>query len=481
MSKNAGMIGALGVRIDDLAVTAARLLDPDRRCVTRTIFPGGGDGTHHTDPSAMCAAAAKALAEVGSESPGMDVKDVVFDLGPALAHSLSADSRARVGRVTAIRISPSPVSIQLPFASWPPGIRNRVDGGFVHMVGGTDLHGGQPLPLDNSALDSALRQADEAGADSISVAAVGALMDPDTEYAAAEYLVRHAAGRKVVLSHEVGGLRFVERENSAILNAALLVPAEDLLDKLQSCVSRPAHSHHSFLRADGSRVGREEARASPTHLVGTEGAALAQGAAAFAGVDTAVILEWEPDRVRLLTLEEGFLRTGHLRHLRPLPGVQFSQRHAAQSSLPGVISGESMSGDLLQGQHALVVAAADFGHEKVWSTEQAQAFEAYGATIRSQHPQAHLVRESSAVLSALGAAVALPQSEVIRYAVVDGPEDLEAKKATVRHIAQGRVLSAQGAPITLRTVSEQATPVSFLLSGPVLLRVQVVGVVEERE
>jgi len=145
MSKNAGMRGALGVRIDDLAVTAARLLDPDRRCVTRTIFPGGGDGTHHTDPSAMCAAAAKALGEVGSESPGMDVKDVVFDLGPALAHSLSADSRARVGRVTAIRISPSPVSIQLPFASWPPGIRNRVDGGFVHMVGGTDLHGGQPL------------------------------------------------------------------------------------------------------------------------------------------------------------------------------------------------------------------------------------------------------------------------------------------------------------------------------------------------
>lgn len=475
------MRGALGVRIDDPTVTVAQLPGRDGQSVTRTIVPRQSDRSRPADSSALAAAAAQALAEVRSASPGGDVSDVVFDLGPALARSLSPGSGSRVGRVTAIRISPSPVSIQLPFASWPRGVRVLVDGGVVHMVGGTDLHGGQPLPLDNSALDAALRLADKAGSDSISVAAVGALMDPDTEFAAAEYLVRHAAGRQVVLSHEVGGLRFLERENSAILNAALLVPVEDLLDKLQSCVSHPVHSHHSFLRADGSRVGREEARAFPTHLVGTEGASLAQGAATFAGVDTAVVLEWEPDRVRLLTLEQGFLRTGHLRHLRPLPGVQFSQRHAAQASLPGVISDKSMSGDLLQGQHALVVAAADFGQQQVWSTEHAQAFEVYGATVRSQYPQAHLVRQSSDVLSALGAAVALPQSEVIRYAVVDGVEDLEEKKGTVRHIAQGRVLSAQGAPITLRTLSEQATPVSFLLSGPVLLRVQVVGVVEDRE
>ncbi|WP_161958429.1 hypothetical protein [Ornithinimicrobium cavernae] len=398
----------------------------------------------------------------------------VLDIGPVLDAVLRPGAGVRLGRVTTVRIAPALGPGQQPLLRWPQWLRDQVDGGWVHLVGGTDLLGRSPHPIDTSVLDAALRTADAQEADVIAVAAVGALLESDTEFAVAEYLVRHT-DRPVVLSHEVGGRRYMERENAAILNAALLGPAGRLLDLVAQASPGLRLEDQSVLRADGSRIGREEARLFPWSLVDTVPAALAQGAAALVGTDTALVLVWSPERARLLTLEGGVLRAHHFRSLPDVPDVRVAQRHAAHVSVRGTAPGQHLSSDLLGGDQSVLLVPGTPPDRSGWSAESRADFERYAAELVRQVPEAVALDEDLAGVCALGAAIARAQSEVVRFAVVEDIGDLGAQRNLTRELARGRVLSAVGAPAEQVTIADQASPLSFLNSGPVLIRVQVVG------
>jgi hypothetical protein len=161
------------------------------------------------------------LAELLQE--GWDgIHDVSLDLGSLIDGWLHSDAPKRLSRVTVVRISPSIHTIQAPFDAWPVRIREVIDGGWLHVRGGVDLHGGTGPALDLSTLDRAIEHAERAGSSAICLSSVGALLDPSWETAAAEHLMRRAPSLPIVMAHEVGGRRFHERETAALLNAALL-------------------------------------------------------------------------------------------------------------------------------------------------------------------------------------------------------------------------------------------------------------------
>ncbi|MET9615674.1 hypothetical protein [Kitasatospora indigofera] len=418
------------------------------------------------------------LSEVVAEND--QVADLVIDLGGLLAAFLGEGSALPVGRVTSLRISPSRTSIRQPMGGWPDHLVAQADGGSVHMVGGTDMNGDHPVPIDYALVDEVVRQADAAQSDSFAVVAVGALMDEEIELLVADHLVRRS-GRPVVLSHQIGGLRFIEREASTILNAALLAPSNVLFDRLQLLVQDIApRSHQSFLLADGSRLGREETRAFPIRALGTRAASLAQGAAAFCGVRDAIVLVWTPQQTELLTIEQGCLRTEPLRQLPALlPGVHLSQRYASRVALPRDVLSEAIVPDLVRADLALVLVPAMFDWEPTsWDEEVSAAFEEFAAELAQRFPALHVVREVSWELAALGAAAAHPQSEVVKFAVVEGAEGRDSARQRTRTMAQSRVL-ATDARVRPRTVTDTLSPLSFLESGPVLIRVHVDGTDKE--
>lgn len=466
------MADTLGVRINAVGTTVVASFGGSGRAATvrqPVSSPRGGAPTAGSLASALTSALSLLPAEVPRAS------DLVIDIGPLLATVLA--ERGPLSKVTAVRISPSEVSIRQPTVGWPEHLVARVDGGRVHVRGGTDMAGDQPIPLDLRRLDEAVRLAERTGAEAFAIAATGALLNPEIEFQAADHLVRHGGGRPVILSHEIGGLRYIERECATILNASLLRPAADLFDLVLDSVrmSRP-RSRRFFLLADGSCLGREEARTFPIRAVGTSSAAIAQGAAAVSGVDSAVILGWDRDRTHLMTLDDGCLRTSPLRQLpRLLPGLQLAQRNAARVTLDQNLVADAIAPDLENSDrpvilvHAIqartddVQAAADLDRFAVAVQELSNRFD--GVTV---------IQQPADVLAAAGAAAARPQVEVLKFAVVADSQGLLDERRAARSLAQTRLLSID--PRTQpRLLVDQVAPLSFLERGPVLLRVHAAG------
>jgi hypothetical protein len=375
-----------------------------------------------------------------------------------------------VGRVTVVRVSPTRATVATPFDGWPAQLCSRLDGGWVHLPGGVDLHGGRVIPTDTSAIDEAIRMAEQRGSAAICVSAMGALLDSEVEYRVGEHLLRTAPERRVVLAHETGGRRFLEREKSAVLAAGLLPATSGLLDELESAIGSTG-AMLSLVGADGARLAIEDARAVPTRLLAGTNSLVAQGAAALAGVRTAVILVWVGDHARLLTLEEGVLRTAMMRRSAHFGDLRFSQRHAVESIVAGPAVA-ALTRDLVD-DRPIVLTSVAVGDEAV------AGFDALTSALTAQLSEAHVVTEDSRVLAALGAAASLPQSEIVRYAVVSGRDEVEQVRHFLLQIAQGRVLAAADGPVELRTLADHYSPLSFLTTGPVLLRAHVVGLPTE--
>lgn len=461
MRENGTVSGTVGVTISPRTMTVATL------CTTEDGTGVPSSVVRAVGPDEPVGAGLAAALDEMQPAPSR----VVADIGPVLDHwvtqlSPGGASPSPIGKVTVVRVSPTPVTVATPFDGWPERLGHQVDGGWVHLAGGVDLHGGRVIPEDTSAIDDAIRLAERRGSAAICVSGMGALLDSEVEHRVAEHLLRAAPGCRVVLAHETGGRRFLEREKSAILAASLLPATSALLDDLETGAARAGCSL-SLVGADGARLGVEDARALPTRLLGSTNGLVAQGAAAVAGVPTAVIVVWVGDHARLLTIEQGVLRARTMRRSARLGDLRFSQRHAVESILKGPAVA-ALTRDLVD-DRPVVLTQVPTDHDA------ADGFQALTSTLAAQLPHAHMVRQEAATLAALGARASLPQSEIVRYAVVSGRDEVEQVRHFLLQIAQGRVLAAADGPVELRTIADHYSPLSFLTAGPVLLRAHVVG------
>jgi hypothetical protein len=128
-------------------------------------------------------------------------------------------------------------------------------------------------------------------------------MAPDHELAAAEIAVR-TLGRDVpvTLSHELGTLGLVERENATVLNAALTGVYEGLAASLRAALE-PAELY--LARGDGTLAALRQALRLPATLLHSGRAAALRGAFRLTGLDEAIVAVPEGPRLAV-----GALRTG---------------------------------------------------------------------------------------------------------------------------------------------------------------------------
>ena len=124
-------------------------------------------------------------------------------------------------RVGALRIG-LPASASLPpFIDWPEDLAALVRG-EVHMVAGGHEYDGRPIvPLDHGAIRDAARRMADAGLTSVGVTSVFSPLTAECEQEAARILAEEMPGASITLSHELGRIGLLERENVTLLNACL--------------------------------------------------------------------------------------------------------------------------------------------------------------------------------------------------------------------------------------------------------------------
>src|SRR6476646_8688482 len=129
--------------------------------------------------------------------------------------------RRGLTRVAGIRIG-LPASASLPpFCDWPIDLAEIVRARVVMLEGGHDYDGREFMPFDETGIREAARQIRKDGTESVAIAAIFSPLDPSHEERAAAILAEEFPDAAITLSHRLGRIGLLERENASLLNAAL--------------------------------------------------------------------------------------------------------------------------------------------------------------------------------------------------------------------------------------------------------------------
>ncbi|WP_445269500.1 hydantoinase/oxoprolinase family protein [Streptomyces sp. DSM 41634] len=433
----------LGVDVGRVT-TVAVLVGPDGQTMARAVVdsvPGLGES----------------LLAVLAELPGAQTGEV-----DTVGLTTDLERRpARLRPVAALRIAPPSHPSLGPLADWPARAAREV--GPLHTVvpGGSALTGRQLAPLDRAAVADFARRAADDGVTAFSVAAAGALTRPDPELAAAEVIAETVPGAEITLSHELGRSGLRERENTAVLNAALRPWAARLSDTAERALRVDGLQAPLYLaRNTGGLISAAYFRTYPVLAIASTTASAVRGAALAAGADRAVVVDAGAAELRCASVTDGEVESSDVGS--GLGGVDLDLDRIRTDVLPRadlVGTGAEQVADLVERVRrripggVLLAAGGDCGL----------------VPVRAQDPEAAIAA------AGYGAARSDIVAEVDQVVVAGGRGDLDRLLGLARDQALARVLAAGAAPATARVAFAAHTPVSYLPEGVHRLRVRAVG------
>jgi N-methylhydantoinase A/oxoprolinase/acetone carboxylase beta subunit len=216
--------------------------------------------------------------------------------------------RRNLRRVAVIRIGgPATHSIR-PMFGWPPDLTDVISAGAVIVDGGIEFDGQDLAPLDTDAIARFLGKV--AGtADGVAITSVFAPVSARHELEAREIVERELGEVHVSLSHEIGSLGLLERENATILNGALAGVARDVAiamrDSLAAHQMRPITF---FAQNDGTLMGLDQALRYPVLTIGSGPANSVRGAAFLTGTGDSLVVDVGGTSTDVGVLVNGFPR-----------------------------------------------------------------------------------------------------------------------------------------------------------------------------
>ncbi|RBQ15842.1 hypothetical protein DP939_33055 [Spongiactinospora rosea] len=392
--------------------------------------------TGTSDDGALATAVRAALEPVGPDA-----------IGPIMLATTAFADRLQehqaMGRVAVLRVGATPTTAVPPFAGWPRALAERVAGPWLGTGGGTDIDGSAHGALDVDAIRAFAGRCRDA-CDAIAVAGSFSYLDDRPERVAAA-LIREVLGTDlpITLSCEVGGFGLLERENAAILNAALSGHARGTLAGARSALRGLGLGAEPFVaRNDGTLVSASRAAALPIHLVAGRLATAVLGRARPAGATDAIVVD---DDGR--SADAGVLRHGRL-VLEPastLAGVRTNQPMPLGFPKPAPMTAP-ITGDRLVGRLRRRVG-----------------------DLPVLGPQA----SAPGVAPAVGAALASVSASV--WSFVEAGGDRAGRLAECERRAIDEAILAGADPADTRISQVADTQVTYMSGGPLRLFVQAAG------
>lgn len=217
--------------------------------------------------------------------------------------------REDLDRVGVLRLAaPSSLGVR-PSAAWPEDLRDIVIGQSEIVAGGFEYDATPIATLD----EEAIRRFGALCAADVSAIAVSCAFSPaatDHEFRAAELLAEECGAEfPVSLSHTVGSLGLLERENATILNASLLTVARRVVKGFRSTLADAGLQVESFLtQNDGTLMTVDEADKYPVLTVGSGPTNSMRGASALAGLTDALVIDVGGTSADVGILVDGFPR-----------------------------------------------------------------------------------------------------------------------------------------------------------------------------
>jgi N-methylhydantoinase A/oxoprolinase/acetone carboxylase beta subunit len=217
--------------------------------------------------------------------------------------------RQGLGRVAAVRIGLPAAASLPPFCDWPQDLAELVRGAVFMLEGGHDYDGRPIVPFDEAGMRRAARQIRESGIRSVAVAAIFSPLDPSCEVRAAEILQEECPQAAVTLSRDLGRIGLLERENAALLNAALIDLARVAVDGFTAAITASGIAAPLYLtQNDGTVMAARLATAMPVMSFASGATNSMRGAAFLSGLADAMVVDVGGTSTDIGQLRRGFPR-----------------------------------------------------------------------------------------------------------------------------------------------------------------------------
>lgn len=217
--------------------------------------------------------------------------------------------RRDLAPVGALRIGLPAAKSLPPFCDWPEDLAAIVRG-QVHMVeGGHDFDGRPIMPLDENAVRTAARAMQAGGIGCVAISSVFSPLDPGMERRAAELVQAEMPEAAITLSHDLGRIGLLERENVALLNACLMPLARHTIAAFEEALRQAGIVAPLFItQNDGTVIRAELAARFPVLSFASGPTNSMRGAAFLTGVRDALVVDVGGTTSDVGALKGGFPR-----------------------------------------------------------------------------------------------------------------------------------------------------------------------------
>jgi N-methylhydantoinase A/oxoprolinase/acetone carboxylase beta subunit len=251
-----------------------------------------------------------ALADVLAEAADHNVEAIMI----GTTHFTNAVvQRKDLGPIAVIRLGAPATESVPPLIDWPEDLADTVLGHYEILAGGNEFDGSELSALDPSELRRAARRIDRKGLRAVAVSAVFSPISFDSEDAAASLLASELPGAEITVSHEVGRLGLVERENATALNAALLPLGRRIVAAFEQAVAEKNVDARVYLtQNDGTLMNARYAARYPVLTFASGPSNSMRGAAYLSGIEDGFVVDIGGTTTDVGALVRGFPRPAAL-------------------------------------------------------------------------------------------------------------------------------------------------------------------------
>ncbi|NIM49525.1 MAG: hydantoinase/oxoprolinase family protein [Gemmatimonadales bacterium] len=217
--------------------------------------------------------------------------------------------RRDVTSVAAIRIGLPASASLVPFIDWPADLVELVRGEVFLVEGGHEYDGRPIVPFDVRRMRDIALTIRDTGIRSVAVCSVFSPLTAESEEAAADVLQSICPDVDVTLSHQLGRIGLLGRENATLLNACLIELARHTTRSFTDALHNSGiHAPLYLTQNDGTVMRADYAEAFPVYSFASGATNSMRGAAFLSKLNDAMVVDVGGTSTDIGCLKAGFPR-----------------------------------------------------------------------------------------------------------------------------------------------------------------------------
>lgn len=268
-------------------------------------------------------------------------------------NALIEQDESRLANVAVLRLC-GPYSHQVPpFSDFPTGLRHIMEGHVGFLKGGYHVDGRSISDIDEAELLQHVEEIRSKGIKSVVVIGVFASLNHEQELKVKDFIVDKIPDCKVVMSHQISGVGFIERENASIINASILPFAEKIIRSFVDAVGKMGlHCPVLLTQNDGTVLPAIESLSCPIKTFASGTTNSMRGASFLGNVigKTSIVVDVGGTTADVgLLLPSGFPRQSSSFSTVAGVRINFSMPHVESMGLGGGSIVREIDGDIFVG------------------------------------------------------------------------------------------------------------------------------------